>query len=69
MKVLITDYVRDANLERSLFTTAGVETAVSQCRTAEEVIAVAAGADCFVACEASITREVFAAIPDLRMTS
>ncbi len=67
MKVLITDYVRHVNLERNLFTIAGIETVVSQCRTAEEVIAVADGADCFVAPEASITREVFAAMPDLRM--
>ena len=67
MKVLITDYVKDANLERNLFTIAGIETVVAQCRSAEEVITVADGAACFIAPVAPIPREVFEAMPELRM--
>lgn len=65
MKVLITDYVNDANLERNLFTIAGIETVVAQCRSPEEVIAAADGAECFIAPVAPITREVFEAVPEL----
>ena len=69
MKVLITDYEGDADLERNLFTIAGIETVVTQCRTAEEVIASTNGAIAIMAGMAPITNAVFEAFPELQVVT
>ena len=67
MRVFITDHDREPTLERNLFTIAGIETVVGQCRSAEEVIALGAGSNAMIAPVTPISREVFEALPDLRM--
>ena len=67
MKVLVTDYIHDDNLERNLFTIAGIETVAGQCTTPELVIELGAGAEAMITTAAPVTREVLEALPDLRM--
>lgn len=69
MKVLITDYAGDADLERNLFTIAGIETVVNQCRTGEDVISSTSGVTAIMTGGTPITAEVFAALPELKVIS
>lgn len=70
MKVLLTDTQQsDTNLEREMLRAAGIECAVAQCRTPEEVIEAGQDADAFVASYAPVTETVFAALPRLRFVT
>jgi len=67
MKVLITDYVGDADLERNLFTIAGIETVVAQCRNAEEVADATSAPTAIMTAKTPITASVFKAFPELKL--
>ncbi len=70
MKVLITDHdFPDVELEKSLFREAGIEVAVAQCRTEEEVIAAGKGCAGFVTQYTPMNARVFGALPELRIVS
>ncbi len=70
MKILITDHdFPDVELEKALFREAGIEVAVAQCRTEEEVIAAGKGCAGFVTQYAPMNARVFAALPELRIVS
>jgi phosphoglycerate dehydrogenase-like enzyme len=70
LKVLITDFdFPDVELERQLFGGAGVELATAQCRTAEDVIAAAAGCQGLLTQYAPIDARVFEARPEVRIVS
>lgn len=70
MKVLITDAeYPDLAIERQLLEAAGFEVTSAQCRTPAEVIAKGQGAAALLVQYAPITREVFAALPELKIVS
>ncbi len=70
MKVLITDYdFPDIELETALFKAAGVEMVSAQCRTAADVIAAASGCQGLLVQYAPVNREVFDALPEIRIVS
>lgn len=59
----------DIELERSLFASAGVELAATQCTTEAEIIAAAAGCSGILVQYASITEAVLVALPQLGIVS
>ena len=72
MQVLFTDFVQpNLELEAALLRDAGLSMTVSdpQCRTVEDVVKAAEGADALISLYAPITEEVFAAHPGLRIVS
>jgi D-3-phosphoglycerate dehydrogenase len=70
LKVLITDHdFPDLQLEQDLFRQAGVEFAVGQCKTEDDVIAAAKGCDGLLIQYAPINAKVFAALPEVRVVS
>jgi D-3-phosphoglycerate dehydrogenase len=70
MKVLITDYdFPDIELETALFKAAGVEMVSAQCRTTADVIAAARGCQGLLVQYAPVNREVFDALPEIRIVS
>jgi D-3-phosphoglycerate dehydrogenase len=70
MKVLITDYdFPDIELETALFKAAGVEMVSAQCRTTADVIAAARGCQGLPVQYAPVNREVFEALPEIRIVS
>ena len=72
MQVLFTDFVQpNLELEAALLREAGLSMAVSepQCRTTEDVVRAANGAEALVSLYAPITEEVFSALPRLRIVS
>ncbi len=70
MRVLVTDaeYAR-LDIESDVLGAAGHELAVARCRTPEEVIAAAGGADALLVQYAPVPAEVFEALPGLRLVS
>ena len=69
-KVLFSDNeFPDLALERDLFARAGVELAIAQCRTEDEVIAAAPGCAGILLQYAPITERVVASLPDLGIVS
>jgi len=69
-RFLITDHdYPDLELERALFRDAGVDLVVSQCRTEDDVIAASAGCQGLLVQYAPINAKVFAARPEIRITS
>jgi D-3-phosphoglycerate dehydrogenase len=70
MKAVITDTeIADPDIERNLLEAAGFEVVVAHCKTAEDVIAAAKGADALLVTYAPITEAVFAASPSVRVVS
>ena len=70
MKVLITDYhLPGADLECALFRAAGIEVALAQCTTEDEVIAASAGCDGLLVQRAPVGAKVFEARPEIRIAS
>lgn len=70
MRVLLTDTDQpDVNLARSILEKAGFNVFVAQCRTPAEVIRAGQETQAFLVEGAPITREVFTALPDLRIIS
>jgi phosphoglycerate dehydrogenase-like enzyme len=70
LKVLITDYdFPDIDLELQIFREAGIEVAVAQCRTEDDVIAAAPGCVGLLTQYPPINARVFAALPALRVVS
>jgi phosphoglycerate dehydrogenase-like enzyme len=70
LKVLITDHdFPDVELEKKLFRDAGVEVAIAQCRTEDDVIAAGKGCAGAVSQYAPMNARVFAALPELRIVS
>jgi D-3-phosphoglycerate dehydrogenase len=70
MRVLLTDTDQpDVNLARTILEKAGFDVTVAQCRTPAEVIAAGQEIQAFLVEGAPVTREVFTALPDLRMIS
>ena len=70
MKVLVTDAdYASLDIESEVLGAAGHELVAASCRTAEEVIAAAAGVDALLVQFAPITAEVFEALPQLRLLS
>ena len=72
MNVVFTDFVQpDLELEAALLREAGLPMSAADphCRTAEEVIAAANGAEALVVLYAPITEDVFAALPKLKIVS
>ncbi|MDP7523793.1 MAG: C-terminal binding protein [Arenicellales bacterium] len=70
MKVLLTDYQQaDAEMECALLLGAGIEVAVAQCHSPDEVIEAAYDADALVVQYAPITRAVIEALPNIRLVT
>jgi len=70
MKILITDHdFPDVELEKGLFREAGIEVAVAQCRTEDEVIEAGKGGAGFLTQYTPMNARVFAALPELRIVS
>jgi phosphoglycerate dehydrogenase-like enzyme len=70
LKFLITDYdFPDVDLERALFRDAGMEVAVAQCRTEEDVIREGRGCAGLLAQYAPMNARVFEALPEVRIVS
>jgi D-3-phosphoglycerate dehydrogenase / 2-oxoglutarate reductase len=70
MKVLVTDAEYSSlDIETDVLAAAGHELQVASCKTPEDVIAAAAGADALLVQYAPITRQVFEALPQLRLVS
>jgi D-3-phosphoglycerate dehydrogenase len=66
-KIVITDCDHDSiDIERAVARAAGVELVLAQCRTEDEVIHAAAGADAIVVQYAPITAKVLDALPGLK---
>lgn len=66
-KIIITDCDHDSiAVEQALATERGIELVLAQCRTEDEVIAAAAGADAIVVQYAPITDRVLTALPNLK---
>lgn len=66
-RIVITDCDHDSiAIEQAVADAAGVELVLAQCRTEEDVIAAAAGADAIVVQYAPITDRVLAALPQLK---
>ena len=69
-RFLITDHdFPDLELERTLFHDAGVQFAVAQCRTEDDVIAASAGCQGLLVQYAPVNARVFAARPEIRIAS
>jgi D-3-phosphoglycerate dehydrogenase len=69
-RFLITDHdFADLELERALFRAAGVELAVAQCRTEDDVIAASAGCQGLLVQYAPVGAKVFGARPEIRIAS
>jgi phosphoglycerate dehydrogenase-like enzyme len=69
-KVLLSDYdFPDIALERELYAAAGVELAVGECRTEDDVIAAARGCRGILVQYAPITERVVAALPEVGIVS
>jgi len=62
------DYA-DLDLERSMFTPAGIEIVVGQCKTDDDVVAQGRGCRAILLQYAPITRKVVEALPDLGIVS
>jgi D-3-phosphoglycerate dehydrogenase len=70
MRVLVTDHdFKDLELERTLFSEAGVELLTAQCRSAADVIEASAGCQGLLVQYAPVNAEVFAARPEIRIAS
>jgi D-3-phosphoglycerate dehydrogenase len=70
IKFLITDYdFPDVDLELALFRDAGMQIAVAQCRTEDDVIAAAQGCSGLLAQYAPMNGKVFSALPEVRIVS
>jgi phosphoglycerate dehydrogenase-like enzyme len=70
MKFLISDHdFQDVDLETALLRSAGMEFAVAQCRTEDDVIAAARGCAGVLTQYAPMNARVFAALPELRIVS
>ena len=70
MKVLFTDHdLLDITLERTLFSQAGIELVVGQCKSAADVIRMAEGCSALLVQYAPIGEEVFKARPELGLCS
>lgn len=70
MKILITDHdFPDLDLEQALYRAAGIEVAVAQCRTEDEVIAASEGCQGLLVQYAPVNAKVFAARPGIRIVS
>jgi D-3-phosphoglycerate dehydrogenase len=70
LKVLITDYdYRDLKLEQDIYREAGIEVAIGQYHTEEDVIGAAAGCFGLLVQYAPINTKVFAARPEIRIVS
>ena len=70
MRVLITDHdFPDLELERRLFRDAGIQVAVGECRTEDDVIGAAKGCEALLVQYAPINAKVFTARPEVRMVS
>ena len=70
MRFLVTDHdFPDLDLERGLFDQAGMELAVAQCRTEQDVIEAAAGCAGLLVQYAPVNARVFAARPEIRIVS
>jgi hypothetical protein len=64
MKVLLTDTQQpDTDLEHEMLQAAGIECAVAQCRSPEDVIQAGQGVDAFVASYAPITGSPMCRMP------
>ncbi len=69
-RFLLTDHdFPDIELERSMFAAAGMELAVAQCKTEDDVIAASAGCQGLLVQYAPVNRRVFAARPEIRIAS
>jgi D-3-phosphoglycerate dehydrogenase len=69
-RFLITDYdFPDLELEQALFRNAGIELAVAQCRTEDDVIEASAGCQGLLVQYAPVNAKVFAARPEIRIAS
>lgn len=69
-KVVVTDYnYPDLKIEEELLSEIGVDFTVSQCKTPEEVIDAAEGADALLNQYTEITEEVFSNLPNLKAIS
>lgn len=66
LTIVITDCDQDISIERDLAAEFGVELVLHQCKTEEDVIAAAAGADGILVQYAPITSTVLDALPDLK---
>ncbi|HEY64919.1 MAG TPA: C-terminal binding protein [Caldilineae bacterium] len=70
MKVVITDAeYPDLDIERSILEPAGFTLELAHCRTPEDVIQAGRDAVAFLVQYASVTRQVFDALPNLRIVS
>ena len=70
MRVLVTDAeYASLDIESDVLTAAGHELVRAGCRTAEEVVAAARGADALLVQYAPITAEVLEALPEIRLVS
>jgi D-3-phosphoglycerate dehydrogenase len=70
VRFLITDYdFPDVDLEMDLFRDAGVEVSTAQCRTADDVIAAAAGCQGLLTQYAPVDARVFEYRPEIRIVS
>ena len=66
-RIVITDCDHDSiSIEQGVADAAGVELVLAQCRTEDDVIAAAAGAEAIVVQYAPITDRVLAALPQLK---
>ena len=70
MKVLFTDHdMLDVTLEQRIFEEAGIELAIAQCRTEEDVIRAGRGCSAMLIQYAPITARVLEALPEVRLCS
>lgn len=69
-RVLLTDHsLSDLELEKRLFTDAGVDLVIGQCRTSQDVIDQAKGCCALLITYAPVDRSVFAARPEIGLVS
>jgi phosphoglycerate dehydrogenase-like enzyme len=70
MRALITDYdFPDVELEREVFAANGIEHAIAQCRSEEDLIAAARECDALLLQYAPVTDRVLSALPRVRLIS
>jgi len=70
MRVLVTDAEYDSlDIEADILTASGHELVTAQCRTAEQVVEAAQGADALLVQYAPITAQVLEGLPELRLVS
>ena len=70
MKVLFTDHdMLDVTLEQRIFEEAGIELAIAQCRTEDDVIRAGRGCSALLIQYAPITGHVLEALPQVRLCS